>query len=213
MLKVLWAALVLLSLIAATSHAQAPESVIVDVGSCVDLESREAQLECLEVLLGDELRAPDAEVAGDGSSSGSADPGTATAASEASEPEGSIPPLDDVRTSDLSSESIQASEDIAPAAPLTRSERRAQRERERERRDQETVTVSEFTATVMELRELEPNHWLITLDNDQVWRQNRPERYWLEVGAEVTLRSSPWGPSYRLTVPNRGGFIQVERVR
>lgn len=202
-----------MSLIGATSNAQTSDTVLVDVGSCVDLESREAQLECLEILLDDELSAPDAGRAGDESASSSVNPDAASAASTATEPEAGLPWRDEVRTADLPRESIESTEDTAPAAPLTRSERRAARDREREQRNQESAAVPEITATVTELRELEPNHWLITLDNDQVWRQNRARRYMLEVGDEVTLRSSSWGPSYRLTDPDRGGFIQVERVR
>jgi len=77
----------------------------------------------------------------------------------------------------------------------------------------ERELADEIVATVTAVRELEPNSLLVTLDNGQVWRQNRPQRYVLDVGTEVILRPTRWGPAYRLTDPNRGGFIQVQRVR
>jgi len=71
----------------------------------------------------------------------------------------------------------------------------------------------EIVSRVVSLRELEPNNWLVELENGQVWRQNRPKRYKLREGADVVLRGTRWGTSYRLTDPNLGSFIQVERVR
>jgi hypothetical protein len=71
----------------------------------------------------------------------------------------------------------------------------------------------EIVATVTELHETVPNAWLITLDNGQVWRQNPPQRFALKTGQRVTLRTSKWGVSYRLSADALNGFIQVERVR
>jgi len=71
----------------------------------------------------------------------------------------------------------------------------------------------EIVATVTELHETVPNAWLITLDNGQVWRQNTPQRFALKMGQRVTLRTSKWGTSYRLSADTLSGFIQVERVR
>jgi hypothetical protein len=79
--------------------------------------------------------------------------------------------------------------------------------------DEPDDAAGEIIAIVTDVRELEPNAYLIHLDNDQVWRQNRPKRYLLRVGAEVHLKPTHWGPSYRLTVPDQRSFIQVERVR
>lgn len=71
----------------------------------------------------------------------------------------------------------------------------------------------EFTGTIAALREGVPNEYRITLDNGQVWQQMRPEQYPLRVGHEVRIYPTRWGDSYRLTVEDLNGFIQVERVR
>ena len=57
-----------------------------------------------------------------------------------------------------------------------------------------------------------PNAYLITLDNGQVWRQTVPETYQLRTGMNVRIYYSRWR-AYRLTAPERRGFIQVERAR
>jgi hypothetical protein len=46
-----------------------------------------------------------------------------------------------------------------------------------------------------------------------VWRQNIPQRFALKSGQRVTLHSTKWGASYRLSADKLSGFIQVERVR
>jgi len=56
----------------------------------------------------------------------------------------------------------------------------------------------EIVATVTELHETVPNAWLITLDNGQVWRQNIPQRFALKPGQRVTLHGTKWGSSFRL---------------
>jgi hypothetical protein len=70
-----------------------------------------------------------------------------------------------------------------------------------------------IVATVTALKETVPNAYLITLDNGQVWRQNYPQRYPLQLGQRVTLHGTKWGGSYRLSSDEQRGFIQVERVR
>lgn len=71
----------------------------------------------------------------------------------------------------------------------------------------------EILGTITALRERTPNAWVITLDNGQVWHMNRPKRYPLRVGQDVRLYQTGWGSSYRLTAPEHGSFVQVERVR
>jgi hypothetical protein len=71
----------------------------------------------------------------------------------------------------------------------------------------------EIIANITAIREMEPDAYLITLDNGQTWRQSTPKRYLLRVGAEVHLQPSTWGSSYRLTDPNVGNYIQVTRVK
>jgi hypothetical protein len=71
----------------------------------------------------------------------------------------------------------------------------------------------EIFATITALQERIPNTWVITLDNGQIWAMNQPRRYPLRVGLDVKLYPTKWGTSYRLTSPEHGSFVQVERVR
>jgi len=71
----------------------------------------------------------------------------------------------------------------------------------------------EIFSTITALQERLPNTWVITLENGQVWAMNQPRRYPLRVGLDVKLYSTQWGTSYRLTSPEHGSFVQVERVR
>ena len=87
-----------------------------------------------------------------------------------------------------------------PSGEATTSSRAEQRE------------AGEIIATITAIREMEPDAYLITLDNGQVWLQNVPKRYLLRIGAEVHIQPSTWGPSYRLTDPTVGNYIQVKRV-
>jgi hypothetical protein len=114
----------------------------------------------------------------------------------------------DVQTGDQAARSSRNESPAPQQAAPTRSPPRA--EPDRDVRDDAT---DEIVSTISSLREMEPNNWLIELENGQVWRQNRPKRYRLSEGDEVILRSTRWGVSYRLTDPDLGGFIQVERVR
>jgi hypothetical protein len=142
--------------------AQAPEGANVDVADCLELESREQQLECVEERFDAALK-------------------TREAAAEAAR--------------EAAAAASEASRRAAAGLPGGSDE------------------PNEIVATITSFREVEPNEFLISLDNGQVWRQNRPQRYLLRVGAEVRLRSTHFGPSYRLTDPEVGSFIQVERVR
>ena len=58
-----------------------------------------------------------------------------------------------------------------------------------------------------------PNGWIITLEQGQVWRQMISKRFQLREGQQVRIYPTIWGKSYRLTLVDGGGFIQVERVR
>ena len=177
--------------LAANLNAQQPgQNVAIDVTRCQELETREAQVECYGELVADELDSQPAQAEQAADITAVAAPPIAASARRKPTPE--YPP------------------------DMSRSERRAARKAAQEQEREEARLAEEaasITATVTELRELQPNHWLVTLDNEQVWRQNRAQRYVLEVGDEVTLTPSSWGPSYRLRDPDRGGFIQVERIR
>ena len=91
-------------------------------------------------------------------------------------------------------------------APDSRRTQRSERKRERRRRD-------EISATITELRETIPNQWVISLDNGQIWQMISPAKYPMRVGQAATLRSTRWGPAYRLTVSELGGQVSVRKVR
>lgn len=58
-----------------------------------------------------------------------------------------------------------------------------------------------------------PNGWIITLEHGQVWRQMISKRFQLREGQEVRIYPTMWGKSFRLTLVDGAGFIQVERIR
>lgn len=124
-----------------------------------------------------------------------------------------------LRTLDTESSAQAQTQARAPAAPSDERDRPSQSapQHEQAAADENEHASSEpaenVVAKVVRLREIEPNAYLIYLDNDQIWRQNRPRRYALQVGAEVRLKPTRWGTSYRLTDPSLGGFIQVERIQ
>ncbi len=93
-----------------------------------------------------------------------------------------------------------------------RAARAAEREAE-ERAEAAEAAANEIRATITALRERGPNSWLITLDNGQMWDQVRPQWYPLRPGQQVRLYPTNWGSSYRLSEVDRGGYIQVQRVR
>jgi hypothetical protein len=72
---------------------------------------------------------------------------------------------------------------------------------------------TDVVATITGLRETVPNSYLITLDNDQVWRQKEPKWFPLRVGQAVKIFPSSWGDTFRLSVQGLSGYLQVERVR
>ena len=97
-----------------------------------------------------------------------------------------------------------------------RRARRAARAAEREAAQQAEraeAAENEIIATIAALRERQPNAWLITLDNGQMWDQVRPQWYPLRRGQRVRLYPTNWGSSYRLSEFTQGGYIQVQRVR
>lgn len=81
------------------------------------------------------------------------------------------------------------------------------------REDRDKRNNREMFGTIESLRELSPNRYVITLTNGQVWRQMRADLYNLRAGHQVRIYPTRWGSSYRLTVEELKGFIQVERIR
>ena len=203
--------------VATTSNAQPATSVVVDVGACVDLESGQERLQCFEDRVAELERGANEPVTGVISRPPAEPAAVATEPERA--PEIVVTELDPVAATPTESRQTDEPE-------LSRSSRREARQSERRQRDRAEAaaaaangepnareSASEIVATITALREVEPNAYLITLDNGQVWRQNQPKRYFLLTGVEVELQSTRWGHSYRLRDPNVGSYISVERVR
>ena len=205
--------------VATTSNAQPATSVVVDVGACVDLESGQERLQCFEDRVAELERGANEPVTGVISRPPAEPAAVATEPERA--PEIVVTELDPVAATPTESRQTDEPE-------LSRSSRREARRSERRQRDRAEAAAAaavangepnanesagEIVATITALREVEPNEYLITLDNGQVWRQNQPKRYFLLTGVEVQLQSTRWGPSYRLRDPNVGSYISVERVR
>ena len=89
-----------------------------------------------------------------------------------------------------------------PPDPVSRREARAADRQEREQ-----------TGQVASIREIQPGRVEVTLTNGQVWRQTNSDRYNLLVGHEVHIYPSGFGKYFRLSSPELGKFIQVERVK
>ncbi len=72
----------------------------------------------------------------------------------------------------------------------------------------------ELHDVITDLRQREPNRWLITLESGQVWYQSNSERFRLVKGMAIRIYPSPLRGSYRLARDDgkETGFIQVERV-
>jgi hypothetical protein len=184
--------------------AQRAGEVTVEVGDCLEIEAPAERLACFERRV-DEARgrrqappaapppaAPPPPVTTPAARAPAATP-PAPAAATAPAPAARAPaPADD--------------DSFGLSSSPSRRDARAAREAEEEER-------TELTAKVVAVRETIPNNLTITLDNGQIWRQNRPEFYPLRAGYEV--RIYPWkgGKSYRLTAPFLRNWIQVERVR
>jgi len=171
----------------------APASLTIDVGDCLNLKSPGTRFDCYE------RHVEAAKAANRPASNAAPQPDVATAAPT---PPPSVTPVTDpvpiaaATTSSASASAMGSSTDTAgfpqrSSPPLP----------------------PEIVATVTELHETVPKELLITLDNGQVWRQNIPQRFALKPGQRVTLHGTKWGSSFRLSADALNGFIQVERVR
>jgi len=198
--------------VAMNCHAQQPDSdhVIVDVDTCVDLGTREQRLECYEARVNEILQARETEES-------TAEADITIPSSEPVEPESSRASRRTDRREAREAEKLEreaAARAAAAAAALEAAAQAAEVAAEAAAAAEDpSYTAGEIVATISALRELEPNAYLITLDNGQVWRQDHEKPYLLRVGTEVRLRPSNWGPSYRLTDPNVGNFIAVRRIK
>jgi hypothetical protein len=197
--------------------AQAPDDI--DVSACLEVESPLERLDCFETRTAEMLRARESgQREAEQQAREQRAPEQRTNASPAAAARPAASATDDAVASNEAAESVDEAPD--ESAEMSRSERRALRRAEVRQREAEAAAAAAravaeapdlIVARVTEVREIEPNMLLITLDNGQVWKQNRPQLYRLMVGAEVELRPSRWGTSYRLTDPDLSSFIQVER--
>ena len=211
------AAVILAALaVASPTLGQQAESVIVDVGACVKLSSPGERLDCYE----EEVQRAQARAPVSPAPPAPVPPAVAPSAAAAppvaapvTAPPATAPPAP----------APQAVAAPAPAAPTASpgapaGERRVRVESARVRRGESSRESSgesdTFEGVITALRETVPNAWVVTLDNGQVWRQDYPERYRLQVGQPVRIaRARGFGGGFRLTVAELGGSIQVERVR
>ena len=177
--------------------AQRGTEVTVEVGECLDIEAPTERLACFERRV-EQARDEDAAPATPSRARGAATP-----------PAASAPPA--VRTAPAEpTQRAPAARAPSPADDDSFGRRSPRREA---RKAPELEPRIELVAKVVSLRETIPNSYTITLDNGQVWRQNRPEYYPLQPGHEVRIYPGKLGDSYRLTAPFLRGWIQVERVR
>jgi len=82
-----------------------------------------------------------------------------------------------------------------------------------EKKVNERAQSNELIARVAEIKELNRNRFLITLQNGQVWEQMQTRRFALAEGDEIRIYPSRWGSSYRLSSRSHKGYIQVQRLR
>jgi hypothetical protein len=223
-------------------RAQDTQKVVVDIGDCVGLKSRDERLACFDRHVETAAPNPDASAAPQ-TSAAEPSPITPTAAvapaptpaslppaQAAAAPAGAatpvavtagaaatitVPPPTQTAPVATTAPTPPAPPEPSPSASVSASAQDAsapKTDHKAPQRDAETKPL-EIVAIVTELHETVPNAWLITLDNGQVWRQSPPQRFALKTGQRVTLRTSKWGVAYRLSADTLNGFIQVERVR
>jgi hypothetical protein len=165
--------------------AEKPDDLSIDVGECIKLESEHERFACYEHQVAAARRkSGDAEAAPDGGKT---------------------------------SRSETSARPAEPAQPAAEATKQAEAQRHRAARkhgaDEDAERGEAIVGTIAVLDEIAPERYLITLSDGQVWRQTRSGLYPLRVGNRVRIYPTRWGASYRLTVEELRGFIQVDRVR
>src|SRR5690606_19839890 len=188
-----------------TAAAQTRDSLEIDVGGCVDLDSPEERFACYErsVEAARRERGEASAPAQEPVRPARAEP--ARAAAPASQPAAAASGSTSRRGARAASEAPVAEREIPLRAEADFGKRPTRQRDETER--------EEMRSTIAALRETVPNTYLITLENGQVWRQMEAKRYRMQIGDSVRIYPSRWGASYRLSVEGINGFVQVERVR
>jgi pyruvate/2-oxoglutarate dehydrogenase complex dihydrolipoamide acyltransferase (E2) component len=189
------AALVAGLAVPSSAFGQQPDGLEVDVAECVKLQSPGERLDCYERQV---QRAQAARAA----------PGTAAPPPPAPpavlQPPAPAPPP-------TAAPRAAAPAAAAPSAPAERNVRAE----DARVANGDSADSPALTGTIVALREIVPNRWLITLNNGESWRQTFAERYPLQIGqrVELTRNNRFGGKSYRLTAAGVNGRIQVEPVR
>lgn len=181
---------------------QEGKGLSIDVSDCVKLESDLERYACYERHV-DAARSAADPAAGESQSPPAA---PAAPAPTAEPPAHEAPRPAAIPTVSIGDQAPPRTEKSAPR----RSARSLSDAAEESAEDDQAADIF---GTVAALQERVPNAYLITLENGQVWRQMTSERYLLRVGDRVRIYPTHWGKSYRLTVAERHGFIQVQRVR
>jgi hypothetical protein len=200
------AAVVLTGLFASSALAQGAESLIVDVGACVNLQSPGERLDCYEEQVARARTRPQTP------------PSQARTPAPAAQAPAAAPPAAQPPAA------AAAPPPAAPAAAAPSAEREASAGRRGRADDTQaedarvqpgtSAATGTVESAISALRETVPNAWLITLENGQVWRQDYPKAYRLAVGQRVRITPERrFGGGHRLTVLGMNGFIQVDRVR
>jgi hypothetical protein len=190
------AALVAGVVVSGSALGQQPDGLEVDVAECVKLQSPGERLDCYE------RQVQRAQAARAAPPAAAAPPPAPPAVLQ---PPAAAPPA-------VAAPRAAAPAPAAPSAPSAPAEGDVRVE---EARGGASSDNPALTGTIVALREIVPNRWLVTLDNGDSWRQTYAEWYPLQIGQRVELtRNNRFGSkSYRLTAVGVNGRIQVEPVR
>jgi hypothetical protein len=208
--------------------AENSDDLSVDVGECVKLQSESERFACYERQVA-EARAktekdaaagahPDSDARSSAQSNANSNSGVnanSGAVSRAGDNRASTPAADrpgpSTKRAESSSVTRHADERLTRQGENDTKNRARRSDRAHD--EAEDAETREFRGTIAALREIAPNRFLITMTDGQVWRQTRSEIYPLQVGTRVRIYPTRWGSSYRLTVEELRGFIQVDRVQ
>jgi hypothetical protein len=184
---------------ARTTLAQAPGPIMVDIAPCLAVADSAERYACYDRLA---ASARTAENAAQQVAPAPAQPPTV--------PQAAVTPI--AEPSPVATESPAVAEaSSTPVAEFGKTSPQGTRAAQviaNEGGDEELHDV------ITDLRQREPNRWLITLESGQVWYQSNSERFRLVKGMAVRIYPSPLRGSYRLARDDgkETGFIQVERV-
>lgn len=172
------------------------ETLLIDAGPCLNFETSVERLVCFEE------QAKAAAQAREGAAS------TATV--------NSLPVLKIQRTVPAAAPAqmpAPAAAEAAPAPATAVADPQAAFGLPTQTESEQKEQRNELHSTIASFRELQPNQYVITLENGQVWKQMHSQRYALENGMPVHIYPTRWGSAFRLSADELGGFIQVERVK